>query len=76
VNIFANRVELESTDDGEIPSGFLFASIKNRGSLPVLVGGITLDAGEAKSYPFVGKAYDLAVEYQLNGQPLRIMYIN
>lgn len=76
MNIFAERIELETMTDGQIPAGFLFASVKNRGTQPVLIGGIPLDPGEAKSYPFVGKSYELPVSYTLNGQTLRIMYIN
>lgn len=76
MSIFAERIEVETTTDGNIPAGFLFASVKNRGSQPVIVGGIPLDPGEAKAYPFVGKAYQHPIDYVLSGQALRIMYIN
>lgn len=75
MSIFAQSVEQETTTDGQIPGGFIFASFKNKGSSPVTVNGATLQPGEAKSYPFVGKAYEDPVTYTLSGQTLQIMYI-
>ncbi|MBL6444676.1 hypothetical protein JMN32_00040 [Fulvivirga sp. 29W222] len=73
MGILAQTIEKEVTADGELPTGFLFASVKNVGSQPVLVNGVTLAAGEAKSYPFVGKGYQ-AIPYQAGGSTLRILY--
>ncbi len=60
---------------GELPAGFLFASVKNVGREDVVVNGVPLAPGEAKSYPFVGKEYE-AVPFEVNGAAqLRVMYI-
>lgn len=73
MGILAQTIEKEVTTDGDLPTGFLFASVKNVGSEPVQVNGVTLAPGEAKSYPFVGKGYQ-AVPYQADGSTLRILY--
>jgi len=58
MDVLANITETEITEATELPIGFLFASIKNIGNSPALVGGVSLAIGEAKSYPFVGKGYN------------------
>ena len=64
----------EETED-VIPSGFLFASVKNIGTEVLSVNGIPLAVGEAKSYPFVGKGYE-EVAYEVGNEgSLRILYI-
>jgi len=73
-DILAQSIETETAADGQIAAGFLFASVKNTGNALAIVGGVPLAAGEAKSYPFVGKGY-LAIHYQTNGTTLRIMTI-
>lgn len=74
MDILAQAVEIESAVAGEIAEGFLFASIKNVGAAAALVGGVSLPAGEAKSYPFVGKGYQ-HIAYDPQGSTLRIMKI-
>ncbi|MCB0375260.1 MAG: hypothetical protein KDD04_05015, partial [Sinomicrobium sp.] len=69
MNILAQITEQDTGADGEIPQGFLFASVKNVGDQTADVGGVPLEPGEAKSYPFVGKAYQ-AVPYTVNGSVL------
>ncbi len=74
MDILAQVVESEVTVAGQIAPGFLFASVKNVGAASALVGGVSLVAGEAKSYPFVGKGYD-AVNYDPETSTLRIMKV-
>lgn len=73
MSILASIKEKEVTEDGEIPVGFLFASVKNIGDQTAMVNATQLKAGEAKTYPFVGKAC-AAIPYQVNGTTLRVMY--
>lgn len=68
-----NITETEVSEDGEIPAGFLFASVKNLGDQIVTVNGQELPPGEAKSYPFAGKGIQ-AIPYLVNGSKLLIMY--
>lgn len=74
MDTLAQGIETEVNADGEIAMGFLFASIKNVGAATAQVNGVPLPAGEAKSYPFVGKGYQ-AIPYQVNGSTLRIMRV-
>jgi hypothetical protein len=74
MDILAQCIETDVNDDGEIPPGFLFASVKNVGASTAQVNGVPLPAGEAKSYPFVGKGYQ-AILYEVNGSTLRIMRV-
>ncbi|MDN5201234.1 hypothetical protein QQ008_07670 [Fulvivirgaceae bacterium BMA10] len=76
MDILANITEQDFTDTkGEIPEGFLFASVKNVGNQQVTVNGVALASGEAKSYPFVGKGYQ-AVPFIVSDQStLRVLYI-
>ncbi len=74
LDILAQSVEQETAADGQIAAGFLFASVKNTGNALAIVGGVPLAAGEAKSYPFVGKGYQ-GINYVTNGTTLRIMKI-
>lgn len=67
-----NEVELEG--QGELQEGFLGASIKNIGNGRAIVNGVTLEPGEAKGYPFVGKGYK-KILYDSRGSTLRIMQI-
>ncbi len=73
MEILATVIEEEYDQDGEIPAGFLFASVKNVGNSTALVNGVELLPNEAKTYPFVGKGC-AAVPYQVQGSTLRIMY--
>ena len=70
--LLAKTTEEEINDQrGEIPAGFLFASVKNIGNEPVIVNEVPLEAGKAKSYPFVGKGHQ-AIPYRVgpNGRLL------
>ncbi len=73
MSTLAEFVEEEYTDDGEIPAGFLFASVKNIGDQMAYVNGAELEPGEAKTYPFVGKPCQ-PIPYETNGSVLRIMW--
>ncbi|WP_027395127.1 hypothetical protein [Aquimarina latercula] len=74
MDVLADTIEQVFSDAGEIPLGFLFASVKNIGNSPVMVGGIPLAAGDAKSYPFVGKPHN-AKSFDPMDSTLHIMYI-
>lgn len=73
MSILANIIEKEMTENGEIPAGFLFASVKNIGDQTASVNATQLESGEAKTYPFVGKGCG-AIPYEVNGTTLRVMY--
>jgi len=73
-DILAQITEIEVNADGDIPQGFLYASIKNIGGNTATINGVQLPSGEAKDYPFVGKGYQ-AVAYQVNTSSLRILYV-
>ena len=74
MDILAKINEEEVTDNGNIPPGFLFASIKNVGASTAMVNGVSLPVGESKSYPFIGKGYQ-AISYETKGTTLRILSI-
>lgn len=74
MNTQANPIEIETEGEGQLDAGFLFASFKNTGSGNALVNGVILAPGEAKGYPFVGKAYD-AIPYDSQESTLRILHI-
>jgi len=74
MDVLVSRVETVTTTDGEIPTGFLFATVKNIGSIPIQVGGVTLEVGEAKSYPFVGKGQPPLL-FVLGGGTLKFMFM-
>ena len=76
MDLLASIREQDYTDtNGEVPAGFLFASLKNTGTQDVTVNGVVLTPGEAKSYPFVGKGYQ-AVPFVVTDQTtLKVMYI-
>ena len=76
MDILAKITELDVTgSNGEIPGGFLYASVKNIGAEDVIVNAVAISPGEAKSYPFVGKGYE-AISYEVSAQgTLRIMYV-
>ena len=74
MNLLAQINEQDFDSNASIPLGFLFASVKNVGGQTATVNGVALSPGEAKSYPFVGKAYQ-AVPFEPNGSTLRILYI-
>ena len=74
MDVLAETVEQIFTDAGEIPLGVLFASVKNIGDSPAIVNGIPLAAGDAKSYPFVGKPSD-AKPFDPMDSTLYVMYI-
>lgn len=76
MNLLATVTEQEFSDTrGELPGGFLFASVKNVGDREVTVNQVPLSPGEAKCYPFVGKGYE-AVPFSVSNQStLRVLYI-
>ncbi|MEO9870359.1 MAG: hypothetical protein ABJQ69_03590 [Ekhidna sp.] len=74
MDLLAQILEEDAEQDGELPAGFLFASIKNTGDAQAVVNGVALEPGEAKAYPFVGKGYQ-AISYELGESELRILYI-
>lgn len=69
-----NTVETDFTQAGEIPIGFLYASVKNVGDVPVIVNGVELAVGEAKGYPFTGKPYN-PIPFDPQNSTLRVLYI-
>lgn len=74
MDVLADTLEQAFTEAGEIPLGFLFASVKNIGNSSAMVNGIPLAAGDAKSYPFVGKPHN-AKSFDPIDSTLHIMYI-
>ncbi|GGG36061.1 hypothetical protein GCM10011344_41190 [Dokdonia pacifica] len=74
MNTQANPIEFETDAGGELDAGFLFASFKNTGTTDALVNEVVLKAGEAKGYPFVGKAYQ-SLSYDAQQSTLRILHI-
>lgn len=74
MDVIAETIEQAFTDAGEIPLGFLFASVKNIGDSEVMVNNILLAPGDAKSYPFVGKPHD-AKPFDPMDSTLYVMYI-
>jgi hypothetical protein len=74
MDILAQVNEVDVTVPGELQEGFLVASIKNVGEDKATVNGVTLDPGEAKGYPFVGKGYK-KITYDTSDTTLRIMQI-
>ncbi|WP_062062714.1 hypothetical protein [Aquimarina longa] len=74
MDILAKITEQEFTESGEIPLGFLFASVKNIGDTPITVNNVTLKSGEAKSYPFIGKPYN-AISFETNDSTLQVLYV-
>lgn len=74
MNILAQILEQDFTVDGQIPQGFLFASVKNVGAATATVNGVDLSPGEAKDYPFVGKGYQ-AVPFVVNGSTIRVLHV-
>lgn len=74
MDVLAETVEQVFNEVGEIPLGFLFASVKNTGTSAVMVNGIPLEAGDAKSYPFVGKPHNVK-SFDPMDSTLHIMYI-
>lgn len=75
MDIFAQTTETEHTQDGSLPEGFLFASFKNIGNSPAQVNNVTLQPGEAKAYPFVGKGYK-EIDFSPNGSTLLVLYVS
>lgn len=74
MDILAQIIEQDADVEGQLPQGFLFASIKNVGDQQATVNGVALAPGEAKAYPFVGKGYQ-DVPYAPNGSTLRILHV-
>ncbi len=74
MDILAQILEQDFTVDGQVPQGFLFASIKNVGAVTATVNGVDLSPGEAKDYPFVGKGYQ-AVPFVVNGSTIRVLHV-
>ena len=74
MDVLARTIEKEFTDAGEIPVGFLYASVKNIGTSDAIVNEVTFPVGEAKDYPFVGKPYE-AKTFDPKGSILLVMYV-
>lgn len=74
MDILAQIVEEDANANGQLPEGFLFASIKNVGDQEATVNGVALAPGEAKAYPFVGKGYQ-SLPYEPSGSTLRILHV-
>lgn len=74
MDVLADTIEQAFTDAGEIPLGFLFASVKNIGNSEVIVNNVPLAPGDAKSYPFVGKPHN-AKSFDPLDSTLQVMYI-
>ncbi len=74
MNLLAQVNEQDFTQDGTLPTGFLFGSVKNIGNQTAKVNGVDLPPGEAKAYPFVGKGYPV-LPFVVNGTTLRVMLI-
>jgi hypothetical protein len=74
MDILAQASETTVEGAGELKDGFLAASIKNIGNRQAIVNGVTLEPGEAKGYPFVGKGYR-SISYDGQQSTLRIMQI-
>lgn len=74
MDILAETIEEAFTEAGEIPLGFLFASVKNIGDTSAMVNGVPLSPGEAKGYPFVGKPHT-AKSFDPMDSTLHIMYV-
>ena len=75
MDIFAQINETSVEGEGQIEAGFLVASVKNTGLGNAIVNGVILSPGEAKGYPFVGKAYN-AISYNSQESTLQIMRID
>ena len=74
MDILAESIERTVNDDGEIPAGALFVSVKNIGDQDITVNGNILGPGKAKSWPFVGKGYK-SIPYQASGSSMEIMTV-
>ena len=74
MDVLANTIEQDYREAGEIPLGFLFASVKNIGNTPAMVNNVALAPGEAKGYPFVGKPH-AAKPFDPMDSTLRVMYV-
>lgn len=74
MDVLATTTETETATDGQTPMGALFISVKNISNAPVTVNGVSLPAGEAKTYPFIGKGYQ-PITYQLNAHTIRLLFI-
>ncbi len=73
MDVLAKDIEKEFTTAGEIPVGFLYASVKNIGDRDAIVNDVRFPVGEAKDYPFVGKPHE-AKTFDPNGSTLLVMY--
>lgn len=74
MDVLAKIIEQDFTEAGEIPLGFLYASVKNIGDTPVLINEVSLSAGEAKGYPFIGKPYR-AISFNPQNSTIRVLYV-
>ena len=74
MNLLAQVTEQDYNVDGNLPQGFLFASVKNVGNQTATVNGVDFPPGEAKTYPFIGKGYP-QLPFVVNGSTLRVMMI-
>ncbi len=74
MDILAKINEQDATTKGTLPQGFLYSSLKNVGTTPATVNGVSLAPGEAKGYPFVGKGYQ-EVDYDPQQSTLRILFV-
>ncbi len=73
MDLLANPIEFETTNDGNVPAGAIAVSFKNTGTINGKVNNITLKAGEATNYTFVGKPYK-SIAYKTNGSTFKIRY--
>ena len=73
MNILANPIEFETSEDGNIPAGAIVVSFKNIGTVDGKVNNITLKVGEATNDTFVGKPYQ-SITFQTNGSIFKIRY--
>jgi hypothetical protein len=73
MDVLAEPFEVETTTDGSVPAGALEIAFKNIGTVTAMVNGVSIAAGEAWNYGFVGKPYK-SISYECNGTTLRIRY--
>ena len=74
MDILAQIKESEVSENGSFQEGFLYGSVKKKKKKTAQVNGVSLNPGEAKSYPFVGKGYH-KINYEPNGSTLRVLEI-
>ena len=73
MDVLANPIEFETSENGAVPAGAIVASFKNIGSNTGKVNEVELKVGEATNYTFVGKPYS-KIDYEANGTTFKIRY--